>query len=77
MPLCQKCRKFFPPQFCNEVDTNEYLCEWCLRDIDSITVKRDGGQEYKYTREQCAKEYEQFIKQLKETEDVKKLLGKE
>lgn len=74
MPLCEKCRKFYPPQFCNQMEENEFLCEWCHRDIESILVTRSDGSQYKYTKEECAKDYDIFIKKLKESKDIKKIV---
>ena len=64
MPLCAKCKKFMPPEFCEPAEDYDFLCLFCLRDTDVIWYGE--GQQKKATREEIARDYQMFTKELKD-----------
>lgn len=81
MPLCEKCRNFFPPEFSTLVENNkdsenDYLCSWCKIDKDFISVTPKDKPSYTYTRDECIKDYKIFMKKLKENRNVKEIIKK-
>lgn len=80
-PLCAKCREFVPPEFSTLVENskdseNDYLCHWCKIDKDYITVTPEGKPAYRYTRNECVKDWKIFMKKLIEKRNVKNILNK-
>lgn len=72
MPKCSICYTLLPSEFVEPIDVevkgNErqpYKCVWCKNDTKVITVNKTEGGTYKYTREQCAREYVEFLNELK------------
>ncbi len=81
MPQCKKCEKYLPPQFLVQMltmpDDQEALqCIYCDQNINEITIKKDTGI-VKYTKKQCIKDYEIFIKKLKENKKISDILANE
>lgn len=77
MPQCKRCDKFFPPQFLVQMLTmpdnpDALQCIYCSEDINEITTK--NGK--KYTKEQCIKDYDILLKQLKEKKNIAEVLTK-
>lgn len=75
MALCDKCKKFLPPGFTHteNPDTGEPLkgniCIFCIRGTD--VIKYDGGAK-KATKKDIIKEYDIFLKQVKENNQLLK-----
>jgi methionyl-tRNA synthetase len=71
--ICDKCRKIFPPGFVESSDpyTGEQFkgnfCIFCARDKDVLEVK---GR--KITKNEILKEYEIFLKKVKENTSLLK-----
>lgn len=77
MPQCKRCEKYFPPQFLVQMltmpdDPEALQCIYCSENITEITL--DKGR--KYTKEQCIKDYEIFLKKLKEKKNIADVLQK-
>jgi hypothetical protein len=70
MPLCSKCRNFFPPQFVKKVTNTDYLCVFCEKGVDEITY--GTGNVKKITKDQVVNEYKKFIRMVKEDSNVLK-----
>jgi hypothetical protein len=64
MPLCAKCRKFMPPEFCEPAEESDFLCLFCIRDVNEIWYGE--GKQKKATREEIEKEYQIFTRELRE-----------
>lgn len=64
MPLCAKCKKFMPPEFCEPAEDYDFLCLFCIRDVNEIWYGE--GRQQKATRDEIAMEYAIFTKQLKD-----------
>lgn len=79
MPKCVKCDKFFHPDFSVVIDeeTNACKCVFCYTDKPSITVENEDGTEpYTVTKVQAEENYRRYIKDLKESEKIQKVLMK-
>lgn len=79
MPLCVKCRKFFPPDVIFVIDEkmNEYECVWCKRGVKEIQYTEKDGSVRKYTREDCVRDYKVLLGKLAEKKNVKSILEAE
>ena len=79
MPKCVKCLGVFPPEFSSLIPVTDlkgdqpHRCLFCEMDIKAITVEKGNGRE-QYTREQCIKDYDVFLKKVKEKRSVSLLL---
>lgn len=77
MPKCVKCDKMIPPQFLVQLPDHDepdaLQCIFCKLDKDSIKL-RTGGT---YTKAECIKEYEIFLKKLAEKRNIARALQKE
>ncbi len=71
MGLCVNCKKFFPPQFMTKKD----LCIFCFRNTNEIYYGPLKSK--KCTRDEIVKEYDIFIKKLKESPSVSEILNKD
>lgn len=84
MPKCIKCDKMFPPQFVNSIDeiNDVFRCIFCEQNITEIEIESGKDLEGKplpqnmYKKEQVVKDYEIFLKKLKEHTNIAKLLTK-
>lgn len=74
MSLCSKCRKFYPPNFVEKKNDSD-LCIWCNRETEYISYIDESGKKRKVTKEDIAKEYKQFLAELKDRKNVKDILG--
>ena len=77
MPKCQKCQAMVPPQFTfhiigHENDPKALECSFCRKGVDFI--ERSDGT--KYTKNQCIKDYEMFLKKLAEKHNIAEQLTK-
>lgn len=70
MPLCSKCKKFFPPQFVKKLSGNDYLCIFCERGVNEI--KYGPLKSKTATRDQIVKEYQKFVKRIREDSNILK-----
>lgn len=82
MPKCVTCDKIFPPQFVKHIEKEAHKCIFC--DLNLKEVEVPNGQDLMgkelpnklYKKEQVVKDYEIFLKQLKEKTNIAKLLTK-
>ena len=71
MPKCQKCFKFLPPQFSELIPgTEDYQCIFCKDGIDHIMYDDEDGVRRKYTKSDCERDYQKYLKMVKERNDV-------
>lgn len=73
MALCEKCRRFYPPNFVEKKRGSD-LCIWCNRETEYISYVENGVKR-SVTKEEVAKEYKKFLAELKDRKNVKELLG--
>ncbi len=66
MPKCQKCFGLFPPQFSVLVSEEDHICIYCRDNIDYIMYDDENGERKKYTKEECKRDYEKYLKMIKE-----------
>ncbi len=81
MPKCVKCHEFFPPNYTEVIEnaekdgmTGEYPqhCIFCKLGVNEVEreSERNSGKFVPYTREQCLKDYKEFIAKVKTTSDI-------
>lgn len=74
MPKCDKCNQFFPPGFVDSVNprTGEVqkgnICLFCM---DNVTVLK-GKNGKQVTKKELIKEYQIFLKKVKENNEILK-----
>jgi hypothetical protein len=86
MPKCIHCNEFFPPNYTEIVpnsrpdplNNNQYpqKCVFCSRGIDKVEreTQPDSGKYVIYTKEQCLRDYKEFLSKLKDSQNVKDIL---
>jgi len=67
MPKCQKCYAMLAPPFVNEMADGGKQCVFCIEGTN--TLKYKGGV---VTKEDIVKEYEIFLKVIKERNEILK-----
>jgi hypothetical protein len=68
MGKCVKCAALLPPNFFEEVGPK--ICTFCLRDVKEIKYGEHG--EKTATKEEIIKEYDIFLKIVKEKQEILK-----
>lgn len=68
MGQCVKCKCFLPPQLMTDVDDGKKLCLFCEVDKNEITY----GQGKVAVKEQIIKDYDMFLKIVKEKNNILK-----
>jgi hypothetical protein len=88
MPRCIQCNEFFPPNYTEIVpnsrpdplNNNEYPqeCVFCSQGIDKVEreTSHDSGEYTMYTKEECIRDYREFLAKLKDSQNVKDILNK-
>lgn len=88
MPKCVKCNDFFPPNYTEVIpnsqpdplDEGRYPqhCVFCRDGVDKVQreTAQGSGQFMDYTKEECLKDYHDFLKKLKDSQNVKDILNK-
>jgi len=76
MPKCQICYKLLPPNFMIEIEGSKDAkkCIFCDQGKNEVEYK-EGLTVKKYTKEQCIKEYNEFLNKLKHSKGVSKILA--
>jgi hypothetical protein len=64
----------FPPHFSSVIDdklgvTQAHQCIYCEMGINEITMEKQPGVTVKYTRAECLKDYDIFLKKVKEEQN--------
>jgi len=71
MPQCIECKKFLPPHFVERTeDDREHLCIFCKRGTKEIRFGENN--ENIATKEETVKEYDLYLKLVKEKNEVLK-----
>jgi len=71
MPKCQKCYKFYPPQFTVLIKgTEDHQCIFCRDNVDYIMYDDENGDRIKYTKKECEEDYKKYIKMVREKNKV-------
>ena len=63
MPLCYKCKDFFPPELCFNLEPTgaDKECIFCHVGQNYITLSDDSGEvTRKYTRKECIRDYKKL-----------------
>jgi hypothetical protein len=88
MPRCIRCNEFFPPNYTEVVpgsspdplNNNEYPqeCVFCAQKIDKVEreTSHNSGEYTFYTKEECIKDYKEFLAKVKDSQNVKDILKK-
>lgn len=79
MPKCKICYYFYPPQYMRDIENapeTDKQCIFCQRGKDYVMVMKEEGKEIKYTKNECIKDYKDFVKKLKETPNIAEKLVK-
>jgi hypothetical protein len=75
MPLCTKCKEFFPPNYTEIVENSEpdgmtgqypQHCIFCKLGVEHVEreTSPNSGQFIKYTRNECLQDYKSFIEKM-------------
>lgn len=78
MPKCCMCNRFYSPDYSVVVDEklNVCKCVFCYLEKDSITIEsEDTGSQTMLTKEQAAKDYENFVKKIYNSKGVQNKLN--
>lgn len=70
MPQCAKCKKFLPPNFITKISDKDSICEFCKRDV--VIIRYGKFNEKSATRSEIVKEYQIFMKKVKERNSILK-----
>jgi len=73
MGLCAKCKDFFPPDIMTPADDGDKLCIFCVRDQKEIVY--GDNNEYILSREETVKEYKMFLRELKESKNIARVIA--
>jgi hypothetical protein len=72
MPLCDKCRKFYPPGFVAKVEEKTKLCMFCEKGVEEIRYGENNEKVAK--RADIVLEYQKYMRLIREDNDnIKKL----
>ncbi len=80
MPKCVKCLDYFHPDMCVVVDEKDMACRcvFCHIEKQEITVENeDGSPSHTVTKKEAIYNYKKYIQDLKESDKVQNILGKE
>lgn len=86
MPKCIRCTNFFPPNY-TEVVVNSspdlegnypQECVFCKQGIAKVERETapDSGEYVFYTKEECIKDYSEFMKKMVDSQNVKDIIKK-
>jgi hypothetical protein len=88
MPKCVKCNDFFPPNYTEVIDGSQpdpldegrypQHCVFCKLGVDKVEreTQQGSGKFVEYTKEECLRDYHEFLKKLKESKNVKDIMNK-
>lgn len=83
MPKCAKCGDFLPPQLMKQIEgvaADVKQCIFCEVEKKEIQIpdEKKPGKKIPYTKEQCKKDYQEYLNKmktkLKTPEDLKKFM---
>jgi len=73
MPKCDKCQSLLPPDFLFDItEEGGKECWFCRTGKSKLSTKPGEN----YTKEQCIKDYDIFLKKLKEKPKIAEYLAK-
>lgn len=70
MPLCDKCKKFLPPQFVKKVEGGRYLCIFCEKGINKMEYSPLKSKVA--TKDSIVEEYKRFLRTIRQDSNVLK-----
>ena len=77
MPLCAKCKDFFPPDFMVDLDGKVQQCLFCKKETKVLTFTKKNGIIKKYTKQECIDDYKKLTRMIVDKPGMKdKILGK-
>ena len=86
MPLCSLCRSFFPPNYTEVIPNSRpdnqgnypQQCIFCKLNITQVEREetKDSGKFIPYTKEECIKDYQKFLRKVKDSQNVKDIIKK-
>ena len=86
MPQCAMCKGIFPPNYVVVIPNsqpdlkNEYPkeCVFCKHQIAKVEreTAKDSGEWTMYTKEECIRDYAEFLRKLKDSKNVQDILDK-
>ena len=86
MPKCVKCQQIFPPNYTEDIENSSrdsngdfpQHCIFCKLGIVEVEreTENNSGQYTKYTKQECLKDYREFLKNLKDNRNIKDVLEK-
>ena len=76
MGLCGRCHKFIEPNLMFDEDDKVQLCVFCKVGKDQVTVELEG-KDVIYTKKEAVKNYEVYLKVLRDKPEIKKHFAEE
>jgi len=73
MPKCDKCFSVMPPDFLTDISEKGGKECWFCKTGKNEIINKIGG---KYTKEECIKDYDIFLKKLKEKKKIAEYITK-
>lgn len=78
MSQCVLCKNYYHPDFMLMVDEDVYTCVWCYSERNVINIEDDNtGKQRKVTKEEASRAYLEYLRQLKDHPNIKKILNGE
>lgn len=75
---CTVCKQFLPPGFTKVTEDNKAAkCIFCERDTLELKYVDENGKEQIASKFEIIKEYDKFIKQMKDNPQIKELILKD
>jgi len=86
MPKCVKCNEMFPPNYVDVIKGSEPMfdgehpkeCIFCQLTVSEVQreTEHNSGKFVAYSKAQCLFDYKDFLKKLKDSQNVKDILNK-
>lgn len=86
MPLCIRCKEVFPPNYTEVIENSKpdfsglypQECIFCKLNIDKVEreTAKGSGKYTMYSKQECLRDYKEFLFKLKKSRNVKDILKK-
>lgn len=86
MPTCVRCNNVFPPNYVDIIKESQPMvdgeypkeCIFCKLQVSEVEreTSPDSGQYTAYTKDQCIRDYKDFLDKLKHSRNVQDIVNK-